>query len=169
MSTYLMLFTLVHVLISLVAIASGFVVMYELLRSQGSRGWTAFFLATTVLTSVTGFGFPFEHVTPGHVLGVLSLIALGLALYALYSQKLVGKWRTVYVVTALVAQYFNVFVLIVQSFQKVPALQALAPTQTEWPFALVQGLTLVAFIVAGYLSTARYPTAAIATNRSLSA
>jgi hypothetical protein len=169
MSTYLMLFTLVHVLISLVAIASGFVVMYELLRSRGSRGWTAFFLATTVLTSVTGFGFPFVHVTPGHVLGVLSLIALSLALYALYSQKLVGRWRTVYVVTALIAQYFNVFVLIVQSFQKLPALRALAPTQTEWPFALVQGATLLGFVVAGYLSTARFPTAAVATSGRLSA
>ncbi len=169
MSTYLMLFTLVHVLISLVAIAGGFVVMYELLRSQASRGWTAFFLATTVLTSVTGFGFPVVHVTPGHVLGVLSLIALGLALYALYSRQLVGRWRTVYVVTALVAQYFNVFVLIVQSFQKVPALHALAPTQTEWPFALVQGLALVGFVAAGYLSTARFPTAGVATSGRLPA
>ncbi len=169
MSTYLMLFTLVHVLISLVAIASGFVVMYELLRSQASRSWTAFFLTTTVLTSVTGFGFPFQQVTPGHVLGVLSLFALGLALYALYSRELVGRWRTVYVVTALVAQYFNVFVLIVQSFQKVPVLHAMAPTQTEWPFALVQGVTLVAFIVAGFLATARFPTAAGATTQRLPA
>lgn len=156
MSNLLLIYTLMHVLISLVAIGSGFVVMYQMYRAEMSRGLTAFFLAATVLTSVTGFGFPADHVTPGHVIGVLSLLALGLALFALYGRRLAGNWRTVYVVGALLAQYLNVFVLIVQSFQKVPALHALAPTQSEWPFALAQGLTLLLFAVVGARATFRF-------------
>ncbi|MGC3972531.1 MAG: hypothetical protein QM775_35845 [Pirellulales bacterium] len=147
MSTTLFVYTVLHVAVSLVGIASGFVVLYDLLRSRVSPRLTKFFLATTILTSVSGFGFPFHGVTPGHVLGVLSLAALALAVYAMYSRHLVGRWRTAYVVAAFVAQYFNFFVLIVQSFQKVPALHALAPTQTESPFAVTQLLTLVGFAV----------------------
>jgi hypothetical protein len=127
--------------------------------------WTKFFLATTTLTSLTGFAFPIHGLTPGHVLGVLSLLALGAAAEALHLHQLAGHRRTVFVVGAFAAQYFNVLVLIVQSFQKVPALHALAPTQTEWPFALTQLATLVAFIAWG-LHAARHfhPTLAAPTN-----
>jgi len=118
--------------------------------------WTAFFLVTTVLTSVTGFAFPFVKLLPSHILAVLSLIVLAIAIYALYSRKLAGGWRTAYVVTAIIEQYLNVFVLIVQAFMKLPPLKALAPTQTEPPFAIAQAVNLVAFLVLGYLATKRF-------------
>ncbi len=149
-------FTLLHVAISLVGIASGFVVAYGLLTDRRLPRWTALFLGTTVLTSVTGFMFPYHGVTPGIVLGVLSLLVLGPALYARYGRRMEGSWRAVYVVTALVAFYFNFFVLIAQSFQKIPALHVLAPTGTEWPFLVAQLAAVVAFAVVGYKATARY-------------
>ncbi len=126
-------FTLIHVAISLLAIASGFVVLFGLIAGRRLNVWTAAFLATTIATSVTGFGFPIKGVTPGIVLGVISLVVLAIALYARYVGQLVGAWRPVYVITAVLALYLNVFVLIVQSFQKVPALKAMAPTQSEHP------------------------------------
>jgi hypothetical protein len=156
MSTTLFVYTLLHVAVSLAGIAAGFFVMYDVLRSRVSPAVTKFFLTTTTLTSLSGFGFPFHGVTPGHVLGVLSLAALSLALYALYSKELAGRWGTTYVVAAFVAQYFNFFVLIVQSFQKVPALHNLAPTQTEAPFAATQVLALLGFAVWGTLATWRF-------------
>jgi hypothetical protein len=146
-------FTLVHVLISLVGIATGLIVVFGMIRSQRMDSLTAVFLATTVLTSVTGFLFPFHGVTPGIVVGVLSLAILAPVIYGRYSRGLQGGWRPIYTVGSVVALYFNVFVLIVQSFQKVPALNALAPTQTETPFQVAQGLALVAFIVLGVLAT----------------
>ena len=149
MQNWLWYYTLLHVAISLAGIGSGFVVLLSMLRSHASSGWTNLFLATTVLTSVTGFGFPFDHITPGIVIGVLSIIVLGLCIFARYSKKLVGRWGGVYVVSAVLAQYFNVFVLIAQGFQKIPTLHALAPTQAEPPFAIAQGLTLIAFVVLG--------------------
>src|SRR5262245_32014850 len=118
MSATLQVFTLVHVLISLAGIASGFVVLAAMSRSRLSP-WTKFFLATTTLTSLTGFAFPIHGLTPGHVLGVLSLLALGAAAESLHLHQLAGRWRTVFVAGSFLAQYFNVFVLIVQSFQKV--------------------------------------------------
>lgn len=117
---------------------------------------TAFFLITTVLTSATGFLFPFVKLLPSHILAALSLIVQAIAIYALSSRKLAGRWRATYVATAIIAQYFNVFVLIVQAFQKLPPLKALAPTQTEPPFAVVQAVNLVAFLVLGYLATKRF-------------
>jgi hypothetical protein len=149
-------FTLIHVAISLAAIASGFIVLFGLIASKRLDGWTAFFLATTIATSVTGFGFPITHVTPGIVLGVISLFVLAVAVYARYARRLVGTWRLVYVVTAVIALYLNVLVLIVQSFQKVPALQALAPTQSEPPFAVAQLGALVAFLVLGVVAAKRF-------------
>ncbi|HTM53321.1 MAG TPA: hypothetical protein VL175_04805 [Pirellulales bacterium] len=147
--SFLDAFTLVHVVISLLAIASGFVVLYDMLRGKESGGRTAFFLITTVLTSVTGFGFPVDQILPSHILGVLSLVVLGLAIYARYSRRLHGKWRTTYVITAIFALYLNVFVLIVQGFLKIPALHELAPTQTEPPFAIAQLAVLPIFLVLG--------------------
>jgi hypothetical protein len=150
------LYTLIHVTISLLAIASGFGVIFGLITAKRLDVWTAFFLATTILTSVTGFGFPITRVTPGIVLGLISLVVLAVALYARYAQHLAGVWRPVYVITAVLAQYLNFFVLIVQSFQKVPALKALAPTQSEPPFAIAQLVALAAFIGLGFLATTRF-------------
>jgi hypothetical protein len=149
-------FTLIHVVISLVAIVSGFVVLFGLIAGKRLDGWTGLFLATTVATSVTGFGFPIHGFTPGLGLGVISLLVLAVAIFARYARQLTGVWRRVYVVAAVAALYFNFFVLIVQSFQKVPALKALAPTQTELPFALAQLVALVAFIVLGSQATIRF-------------
>ena len=142
-------FTILHVAISLVGIVSGLIVLAGMLRARKLPGWTALFLVTTVLTSVTGFMFPINGLTPGIVIGLISIVILAIALMALYLKQLRGAWRWIYVVTALAALYLNVFVLIVQSFQKVPALQKLAPTQSEPPFLIAQGVALIAFLVLG--------------------
>lgn len=140
-------FTLLHVLISLIGISSGLVVMYGFLTSKRFGRWTAIFLASTILTSVSGFGFPFDHLLPSHIVGILSLLVLTIATIALYGMRMRGAWRSIYVVSASIALYFNVFVLVVQSFEKVPVLNALAPTQKESPFAITQLLVLVLFVV----------------------
>ncbi len=149
-------FTLLHVLISLVGIATGLVVLFGMIRGQRLDSWTAVFLATTVLTSVTGFLFPFNGVTPGIIVGILSIAVLAPAIYGRYSKGMQGGWRKVFTIGSVTALYFNVFVLIVQSFQKIPALNALAPTGSEPPFAVAQGLNLVAFIVLGTLAVKRF-------------
>jgi hypothetical protein len=154
-------YTLFHVVLSLVGIAAGFVIFYGMLRGQRLDRWTALFLSATIATSITGFGFPFNGITPGIILGVLSLIALAIAVWARYYRRMAGGWRTTFVISALVAQYFNVFVLIVQAFQKVPGLHALAPTQAEPPFAVAQGLNLLAFIISGFLCVHRFRGAAL--------
>ncbi|UPJ59350.1 hypothetical protein [Bradyrhizobium sp. 192] len=145
-------FTLVHVVISLIGIVAGLVVMFGLLGSKSMPGLTAIFLAFTILTSVTGFLFPFEKLLPSHIIGIISLVLLAIACFALYGMKLAGAWRPVYVVTAMISLYFNVFVLVIQSFLKVPALAALAPAVAPAPpsgpvFAAVQGVVLVFFVV----------------------
>ena len=139
-------YTLVHVLISLAGIASGFVVMYGLLTGKRLDRWNALFLVTTVATSVTGFGFPFTHLSPAHKVGILSLVALAIAIVARYVLHLAGAWRRTYAVCAALALYFNVFVLVVQLFEKVPALRALAPTQKEPPFLISQLAVLAIFV-----------------------
>ena len=149
-------FTILHVAISLIGIVSGLIVLVGMLRARRLPGWTALFLATTVLTSVTGFMFPINGLTPAIVVGVISIVILAIALMALYVKHLSGAWRWIYVTTALAALYFNVFVLIVQSFQKVPALQKLAPTQSEPPFLIVQSATLLAFLILGALAARRF-------------
>jgi hypothetical protein len=143
----LSMFTAVHVAISLIGIVAGLIVMYGLLVGKRLDAWTGLFLLTTILTSVTGYFFPFEHVTPGHILGALSLVALAIAVLARYGKHMAGAWRAVYVVTASISLYFNVFVLIAQSFMKVPSLHALAPKGSEPPFAISQGILLVIFVV----------------------
>jgi hypothetical protein len=145
-------FVMVHVIISLIGIAAGFIVMFGMLGSNRMPGLTAVFLLLTILTSATGFLIPpllFEKLLPSHMIGVLSLILLAIACYALYGQKLSGSWRWIFVVTALLAQYFNVFVLVIQSFLKVGPLHALAPSvpPSEPPFAVAQGIVLVFFII----------------------
>jgi hypothetical protein len=149
-------FTFVHVVLSLIGIATGFIVILGFVANAGMPGLTAIFLLTTVLTSATGFGFPFTKLLPSHIVGIISLVILAVAVYALYGARLSGAWRWVYVVAASAALYLNVFVLIVQLFQKVPSLHAVAPTQSETPFVGAQGLTLLIFVALGYLSVRRF-------------
>ncbi|MDB5332962.1 MAG: hypothetical protein JWP03_4113 [Phycisphaerales bacterium] len=149
-------FTFLHVVISLVGIVSGFVVVYGMLQGKRLEGWTLLFLTTTVATSVTGFFFPVHHFMPSHAVGILSLIALAIACFALYRRHLAGHWRAAYVITSVMALYFNFFVLIAQSFAKVPALHAAAPTQSEPPFAATQLAALIAFIVLAVTATIRF-------------
>jgi hypothetical protein len=149
-------FTQVHVALSLVGIVSGLIVLFGMLGAKKLDGWAALFLATTVLTSVTGFFFPAASVMPSHVLGILSLVFLAAALMALYVYHLAGSWRWIYVVGAVVALYFNVFVGIVQAFMKVPFLQPLAPTQSEPPFLVAQLVVMAIFIVLGILAVRNF-------------
>jgi hypothetical protein len=145
----LSVFTTLHVIISLIAIASGILVMFGLLGSRRMPGWTAVFLLFTILTSATGFLFPFDKLLPSHMIGILSLVLLAIACIALYGMKLSGAWRWIYVLTAMVALYLNVFVLVVQAFLQVGPLHALAPSipPSEPPFAILQGIVLVFFVV----------------------
>jgi hypothetical protein len=145
----LKLFTQFHVLISLIGIAAGFVVIFGLINGAPSAAWTAIFLITTVATSATGYLFPFQKILPSHIVGAISLVVLGLAIYALYGAHLAGSFLWIYVVSSVFAQYLNFFVLIVQSFQKIPALKKLAPTQTETPFKIAQAVALLAFVGLG--------------------
>ena len=149
-------YTTLHVIISLVAIFAGLVVVAGMLKDRRLNGWTSLFLWTTVLTSVTGFGFPFERFLPSHYTGFISLAVLAIAILARYSFHMVGAWRWIYVVTAVTALYLNVFVLIVQLFLKVSFLQPLAPTQSEPPFLIAQGVALIAFLILGTLAARRF-------------
>jgi hypothetical protein len=137
--------TFIHVALSLVGLASGFVILYALLESRWLEGWTRIFLATTIATSVTGFFFPFRELLPSHAFGILSLIALPIAIAARYRFHLAGPWGRTFAVSVVLAQYLNFFVLIVQLFVKTPALRALAPTQSEAPFVAAQTVALAAF------------------------
>ena len=149
-------FTEVHVVLSLVAVAAGFVVMTGLLGGRDRGEWTALFLVTTVATGVTGFGFPVDHLLPSHVIGIVSLVVLAVAILARYGRRLRGAWRPVYVVCAALALYLNVFVGVVQAFLKVSALHVLAPHQTEPPFLVAQLVVLALFIVLAVLAARRF-------------
>ena len=148
-------FTLFHVLLSLVGIVGGFVVVLGWLAHREHPRLTLVFLVTTALTSLTGFGFPFSRFLPSHAFGVLSLLVLPLAGVALYAFELRGSWRRVYLASALFALYLNCFVLVVQLFQKVPPLRAIAPTQSELPFALAQAAVLLAVVGLGWAALRR--------------
>ncbi len=152
----LAIYTLVHVVISLAGIFSGFVVLFGLLAGKRLDGWTKFFLITTVATSVTGFFFPFHGFTPAIGVGIISLLVLSVAIFARYPRQLAGRWRWIYVVTAMIALYLNVFVAIVQAFEKVPVLKALAPTQSEPPFKLTQLVVLALFVVLTIVGVIRF-------------
>ena len=143
-------FTTVHVILSLIGIASGIVVLVGMLDSKPMPGLTAVFLVTTILTSVTGFLFPADALLPSHVFGIISLVVLALAVLGLYVFRLGGAWRPVYVVTAAIALYLNCFVGVVQAFQKLPFLNPLAPTQSEPPFFVAQIVVLVIFVLLGF-------------------
>ncbi len=151
------LFILFHVVLSLLGLFSGFVVLAGLLSNKRLDGWTAFFLGTTAATSITGFCFlPFDGFTRAQVFGILSVLLLALAAYGRYARRLAGGWNKTYVIGAVAAQYLNFFVLIVQSFRKVPVLEMAAPTQSEPPFAIAQGAALVVFIVLGIFAAKRF-------------
>jgi len=149
-------FTLVHVVISLVGIATGIVVLLGMLRGHELAGWTGIFLATTLLTSLTGFLFPITAFTPALAVGALSTAILAAALLALYVFDLAGVWRPVYIVTAVAALYLNTFVAVVQAFQKLGPLHDLAPTQSEPPFLAAQGFVLALFVVAGFIALKKF-------------
>ena len=153
-----MTFVMVHVLISLAGIASGFVVMIGLLGARRLDGWTGFFLATTVATSVTGYFLPADRILPSHIVGAVSLLVLTIAVVARYRRHLAGAWRWIYVVSAVAALYLNVFVGIVQAFLKIPVLKAAAPTQSELPFGIAQFAALVLFVVIGALAVVTFRT-----------
>ncbi len=149
-------FTLLHVIISLAGLGTGFIVLFGLLNGKRLDGWTAIFLTTTVLTSVTGFMFPFEGLKPSYILGAMSLAVLAVAIMARYRFGMAGAWRGTYIVTAAIALYFNCFVAVVQAFAKIPALHAIAPTQKEPPFAIAQLLVLAIFVWLTYLASKRF-------------
>jgi len=153
-------FTALHVAISLIAIGSGFMVIFGMIASKQFPVITTTFMVTTALTSITGFMFPLKGVTPAVVLGVLSLVILAIAAIARYARHLGGRWRGTWVITAAIALYFNFFVLIVQSFMKIPALHALAPTQTEGPFKVTQLFFLLVFIAMTVVAFRRFRIAA---------
>src|SRR5213083_3465282 len=150
------IYTIIHTLISLVAIFSGLVVVLGLLGSKRLDGWTKWFLITAVATTVTGFFFPFHGFTPAIGLGIISLPFLALTIYARYSKRLGGAWRWIYAIGAVICLYFNLFVLVVQLFEKVPALHAMAPTQTESPFKLTQLVVLIVSTVLAIVVVIRF-------------
>ena len=154
------LFLQIHVALSLVGIVAGVFVLYGLLTGKALGGWTALFLVTTILTSVTGYPIPPFGFDPPRVVGTISLVLLAIAVGAFYLFHLAGAWRWVYVVTAVMALYLNVFVAVVQSFTKIPALVALAPTQSEPPFIVVQLVALIVFVVIGFVAVRRFHPAA---------
>ena len=149
-------FTSVHVILSLIGILAGGIVLFAMLGSKRLDGLTALFLATTVLTSVTGFFFPRDHLLPSHIVGVISLAALAVAILGLYIYHLAGAWRWLYVGGAGLALYLNVFVGVVQAFQKLPFLRSLAPTQSEPPFLVTQLLVLAIFVALDLVAAKRF-------------
>ena len=149
-------FTILHVAITLVAIGSGLIVVGGMFASHKLPGTTALFLFITALTSVTGFLFPIRGFTPALGVGILACVILAVALFALYKEHLVGAWRWIYVITAIAPLCFNIFVLVVQSFVKVSALNALAPTQSEPPFATTQAVVLAVFILIALIAMFKF-------------
>jgi hypothetical protein len=153
-------FTLAHVVISLIAIGSGLVVLYGMLRAKRMDSGTALFLTTTVLTSITGFFFPYTGFKPSYAIGGISLVLLAIAIVARYMRHLAGGWRAAYVITAVMALYLNCFVFVFQLFLKVTSLHALAPTQSEPPFLVAQIVVMVIFIALGIAAVKKFHPAA---------
>jgi hypothetical protein len=143
-------------MLSLIGIFSGFIVMFGLFAGKRLDGWTAIFLVSTVATSVTGFLFPFHRFLPSHGVGIVSLIVLAVAILARYTFDLAGAWRRTYVISAMISLYLNVFVLVAQLFQKVPALKAMAPTQSEPPFLVAQLVVMAVFVALTIAAALRF-------------
>ena len=160
--------TILHVVLSLIGIGSGVVAIYGLLKAKTPGRWTQTFLATTAATTLTGFLFPFHGVTPAQVLGVLSLVALVVASVSIYRHHSQGSWRRIYAITAVMALYFNVFVLVVQLFRRVPALTAMAPTQSETPFQIAQLAVLLLFAAIGIRAATTKPPRGLFRDSSIS-
>jgi hypothetical protein len=152
----LQIYTIIHTLISLAAIFTGLIVLFGMIGGKRLNGWTKWFLITAVLTTVTGFFFPFHGVTPAIILGIITVPVLAVTIYARYSRRLAGPWRWIYVIGAVMTLYFNLFVLVVQLFQKVPALHASAPTETESPFKSTQLAVLTASILLAIIAVIRF-------------
>jgi hypothetical protein len=149
-------YTVLHVIISLLGIGTGLVVLFGMIAGQRLNGWTFWFLLTTVLTSLTGFGFPFDRLLPSHILAILSLAALLIAILARYAFAMEGVWRWLYVISAALSLWFNVFVLVVQGFGKIPALNALAPTQSEPPFLIAEAVVLAIFVLLAAIAIRKF-------------
>ena len=149
-------FTTLHVIISLIGILTGLIAVFGMLSASKLPGWTALFLITTVATSVTGFMFPSTGIDPADIVGIISLVVLAIAIVALYSYHLAGAWRWLYVVASVIALYLNVFVGVVQAFQKIPFLNAFAPKGNEPPFIVAQVLVMALFIVLGIRAVRRF-------------
>src|SRR5437667_3975715 len=152
----LQIYTIIHTLISLVAIVTGIVVVFGMLAGNRLDSWTKWFLITAVATTVTGFFFPFHGLTPAVGLGIISIPFLAITIFARYSKHLAGAWRWIYAIGAVICLYFNLFVLVVQLFEKVPALHALAPTQTESPFKLTQVIVLLVSALLAIIAAIRF-------------
>jgi hypothetical protein len=150
------IYTIVHTLISLIAIFTGVVVVLGMIGGKRLDGWTKWFLITAVLTTATGFFFPFHGVTPAIILGVITVPVLAITIYARCSKQLAGAWRWIYVIGAVMSLYFNLFVLVVQLFEKIPALHAMAPTQTEAPFKLTQLVVLLVSALLAIVAAIRF-------------
>jgi hypothetical protein len=152
----LQIYTIIHTLISLIAIFTGFLVLFGLLSAKLFDGWTKWFLITAVATTLTGFFFPFHGLTPAIVLGIISLPILVITITARYPKRLAGAWRWIYVIGAVMSLYFNLFVLVVQSFEKIPGLHAMAPTQSESPVKVTQLIVLALSILLGIAAVIRF-------------
>jgi hypothetical protein len=152
----LQIYTIIHTLISLVAIFTGLVVLFGLLGGKRLDGWTKWFLITALATTITGFFFPFHGFTPAIGLGIISLPFLALTIFARYPKHLTGPWRWIYVIGAVICLYFNLFVAVVQAFEKIPALHAMAPTQTEPPFKLTQLIVLLVSALLAIVAAIRF-------------
>ena len=152
----LQIYTIIHTLISLIAIFTGLIVLFGMIGGKRLDGWTKWFLVTAVATTITGFFFPFHGFTPAIGLGIISLPVLALTIFARYPKHLAGAWRWIYVIGAVICLYFNLFVLVVQTFEKIPALHALAPTQSEPPFKLTQLVVLLVSALLAIVAAIRF-------------
>jgi len=152
----LQIYTVIHTLISLIAIFTGPIVLFGMIGGKRLDGWTKWFLITAVATTITGFFFPFHGFTPAIGLGIISLPFLALTIFARYPKHLAGSWRWIYVIGAVICLYFNLFVAVVQAFDKIPALHALAPTQSEPPFKLTQLVVLLVSALLAIIATIRF-------------
>src|SRR5438876_10249933 len=150
------IYTDIHALISLIAIFTGLIVVFGVIGGKRLDGWTKWFLISAVLTTATGFFFPFHGVTPAIILGIISLPFLALTISARYAKHLAGSWRWIYVIGAVICLYFNLFVAVVQAFEKIPALHAVAPTQSEPPFKLTQLIVLLVSVLLAIVAVIRF-------------
>src|SRR5436190_10275289 len=150
------IYTIIHTLVSLISIFTCLIVVFGMIGGNRLDGWTKWFLITAVLTTATGFFFPFHGFTPAIGLGIISLPFLALTVFARCSKQLAGAWRWIYVIGAVICLYFNLFVLVVQSFEKIPALHAMAPTQTEPQFKLAKIIVIVVYALLGIVAVVRF-------------